>query len=75
MNITVIDGHGGQLGAQIVKEIKARYPAVLLTAIGTNAVATAAIMSFFILFCFLFAYSSQSCDFAIPQSGATRLIH
>ncbi|MBE6631611.1 MAG: DUF3842 family protein [Ruminococcaceae bacterium] len=44
MNITVIDGHGGQLGAQIVKEIKARYPAVLLTAIGTNAVATAAML-------------------------------
>jgi hypothetical protein len=44
MNITVIDGQGGQLGAQLVKEIAARVQNINLTAIGTNAVATAAML-------------------------------
>lgn len=44
MNITVIDGHGGLIGAQIIKEIAARFKNVKLTAIGTNAVATAAML-------------------------------
>ncbi len=44
MNITIIDGQGGQLGAQLVKEISAQFPFVTLTAIGTNAVATAAMI-------------------------------
>jgi hypothetical protein len=44
MNITVIDGQGGQLGAQLVKEIAARFQNINLTAIGTNAVATAAML-------------------------------
>ena len=44
MNITIIDGQGGQLGAQLVKEITARLANVKLTAIGTNAVATAAML-------------------------------
>lgn len=44
MHITVIDGQGGQLGAQLVKEIIAKFPEVDLTAIGTNAVATAAML-------------------------------
>ena len=42
MNITVIDGQGGQLGAQLVKELTAQIPGVALTAIGINAAATAA---------------------------------
>ena len=37
MNITVIDGHGGMLGAQIVREIVSRFESVSITAIGTNA--------------------------------------
>ena len=41
MNITIIDGQGGQLGAQLVKEISAQFEQIKLTAIGTNAVATA----------------------------------
>ena len=41
MNILVIDGQGGQLGAQIVKAICAQFPQVNLTAVGTNSVATA----------------------------------
>ena len=44
MNIVVIDGHGGLLGAQLVKEITAKYPLTELTAIGTNAAATAAML-------------------------------
>ena len=44
MNITIIDGQGGQIGAQLVKEITAKFPDVNLTAIGTNAVATAAML-------------------------------
>ena len=44
MNITVIDGHGGLLGAQLVKEIMSHFPAVSITAIGTNASATAAMI-------------------------------
>ena len=44
MNITVIDGQGGQLGAQLVKEITARFQKINLTAIGTKAIATAAML-------------------------------
>lgn len=44
MNITVIDGHGGMLGAQLVKEISARFPSANITAVGTNSVATAAML-------------------------------
>ena len=44
MNIVIVDGHGGQLGVQLVKEISSRFPNAALTAIGTNAVATAAML-------------------------------
>ena len=44
MNILVIDGHGGMLGAQIVKEIAANFPAVTINAVGTNTVATASML-------------------------------
>lgn len=44
MNITIIDGHGGMLGAQLVKEILSKIPEVSITAIGTNSVATAAML-------------------------------
>ena len=40
MKITVIDGQGGQLGAQLVKEISSNFSNISLTAIGTNATAT-----------------------------------
>ena len=42
MRVTLIDGQGGQLGAQLVKSVVERFPQVQLTAIGTNAAATAA---------------------------------
>lgn len=44
MNIVIIDGQGGQLGAQLVKEIVMQFTNVDLTAIGTNAVATASML-------------------------------
>ncbi len=44
MNITIIDGQGGHLGAQLVKAIVSQFPQAELTAIGTNAIATAAML-------------------------------
>lgn len=44
MNIVIIDGQGGQLGAQLVKEVSSKFETVTVTAIGTNAVATAAML-------------------------------
>lgn len=44
MNILIIDGHGGMLGAQLVKEISARFPFASVTAVGTNATATASML-------------------------------
>ena len=40
MNITIIDGQGGQLGAQLVKEITLKFTNINITAIGTNSIAT-----------------------------------
>lgn len=42
MKVLVIDGQGGQLGSQVVKELLVKYPDLQITAVGTNAVATAA---------------------------------
>jgi len=44
MYVTVIDGQGGQLGAQLVREIHTQLPDITLTAVGTNAAATAAML-------------------------------
>jgi hypothetical protein len=44
MNVIVIDGQGGRLGAQLVKEISEQFENISLTAIGTNALATAAML-------------------------------
>lgn len=44
MNILIIDGQGGQLGAQLVKEILSQFSEIDLMAIGTNAVATASML-------------------------------
>ena len=44
MNITIIDGQGGHLGAQLVKEITTLFPEHNLTVVGTNAIATAAML-------------------------------
>ena len=44
MKITIIDGHGGMLGAQLVREITLKIEDAEITAVGTNAVATAAML-------------------------------
>lgn len=44
MKILVIDGQGGQLGGQIIKSLKANFKEVNITAAGTNAIATAAML-------------------------------
>ncbi len=43
-DILVIDGQGGQLGSQIVKALLHHFPQIRITAVGTNAMATAAMM-------------------------------
>ena len=42
MNIVVIDGQGGRMGCQVIDAIRAQQLDVSLTAVGTNALATAA---------------------------------
>ena len=44
MNITIIDGQGGQLGAQLIKEISNKFSNIIITAIGTNSIATATML-------------------------------
>lgn len=44
MNILVIDGQGGQLGGQIIKSLKENFSEINITAVGTNATATAAML-------------------------------
>lgn len=44
MNLLIIDGQGGQLGAQLIKTILNNFENVNITAVGTNAVATAAML-------------------------------
>jgi hypothetical protein len=42
--IMVIDGQGGKLGKQLVESIRAVLPAVHMTVVGTNSMATANMM-------------------------------
>lgn len=44
MNLLVIDGQGGQLGSSIIKAVIERFPDVNITAVGTNANATASMV-------------------------------
>lgn len=44
MNVLVIDGQGGGIGKLLVSEIKEEYPDFAVTAVGTNTVATAAML-------------------------------
>jgi hypothetical protein len=44
MNVLVIDGQGGQLGGQIIKSLKSNFAEMDITAVGTNATATAAML-------------------------------
>ena len=42
--ITVIDGQGGSLGKTLIKKVKEKYPDTEIIAIGTNSIATAAML-------------------------------
>lgn len=42
--VVVIDGQGGRMGRGIVEQLKKRFPSLPLTAIGTNSIATAAML-------------------------------
>lgn len=44
MKILVIDGQGGQLGGQIIKALRSQLSETEITAVGTNATATAAML-------------------------------
>lgn len=44
MNIVVMDGQGGKLGRMLTEGILAKCPQARLTAIGTNTIATAAMI-------------------------------
>ncbi len=43
MRVLVIDGQGGKVGAQLVSGIRERLPGARVTAVGTNAMAAAAL--------------------------------
>ncbi|HOD02593.1 MAG TPA: DUF3842 family protein [Clostridiales bacterium] len=40
MNILVLDGQGGKMGRQLIERISAAFPDYIITAVGTNSVAT-----------------------------------
>ena len=44
MNILVIDAQGGGIGKQLVARIKKEYPSETIIAVGTNSIATAAMI-------------------------------
>lgn len=44
MDVLVIDGQGGGIGKQLVAAIKKNLPKITVTAVGTNTIATAAMM-------------------------------
>ena len=44
MNIVIIDGQGGQLGVQLIQKIKSNPIDAIITAIGTNAIATSSML-------------------------------
>ena len=44
MNILVIDGQGGKLGGQLIKSLKLNFKEINISAVGTNATATATML-------------------------------
>lgn len=44
MNILVIDGQGGRIGREVIERIKAERLPCTVTAVGTNSLATAAML-------------------------------
>jgi len=44
MHVVVIDGQGGGIGRLLVQKLKERLPAITVTAVGTNTIATSAML-------------------------------
>lgn len=44
MQVLIIDGQGGRMGAQLVEGLKNAVPDARITAVGTNAIATSAMV-------------------------------
>jgi hypothetical protein len=44
MNILVIDGMGGGIGKSIIEHIKSQFSDAVITAVGTNSIATSAML-------------------------------
>lgn len=44
MKIVIIDGQGGKMGKAVVTQLKLACPELCLTAVGTNSIATSAMM-------------------------------
>ena len=44
MKIVVIDGQGGKMGRTVIEQLKSSYPDLEIYAIGTNSIATAAML-------------------------------
>lgn len=44
MNILVIDAQGGGIGKQVIAAVRKAYPQAVVTAVGTNSIATAAML-------------------------------
>lgn len=44
MKITVIDGQGGKMGKSVIEQLKKAHPDIELFAIGTNTIATSAML-------------------------------
>lgn len=44
MKITIIDGQGGKIGKTVIEQFKKMHPEIELYAIGTNSIATSAML-------------------------------
>ena len=44
VRVLIIDGQGGRMGAQLVEGLKNAVPAACINAVGTNAIATSAMV-------------------------------
>lgn len=44
MKITIIDGQGGRIGKSVIEQIKKKHPELDLYAVGTNSIATSAML-------------------------------
>ena len=44
MTVLIVDGQGGRLGKQLVKEVLERFPQLEVLAVGTNSMATEAML-------------------------------